>query len=87
MAGRVPTLSPGFQRAMFRLNVARSADRRGVVAATVRALAGDDALPGKQDTIAEFRPGRAHVRRVPGHNLWVWYRFDEATVSIVSVSD
>lgn len=87
MAGRIPRLSPGFRRAMVRLNIASSTTRRRAVAATVRALAADDLLPASQDTVVEFRPGRAYVRRVPGHNLWVWYRFDSTTVSIVSVSD
>jgi hypothetical protein len=37
------------------------------------------------DTSAEFKPGRALVRRVPRENLWLWYRVDESYVHLLAV--
>ena len=44
--------------------------------ATVNALGDADVLPGPGDYETRFAPGRAHVRRVPGQNIWLLYRFD-----------
>jgi hypothetical protein len=46
------------------------------VFATIGALGDADQLPGPGDYETRFAPGRAHVRRVPGHNVWILYRFD-----------
>jgi hypothetical protein len=46
------------------------------VFATVAALADADELPGPGDDETRFGPGRAFVRRVPGRNVWILYRFD-----------
>jgi hypothetical protein len=53
------------------------------VSAATRALAAGD-LPGAGDFETSFSPGRAHVRRVPGHNLWLLYRFDDQHVFIMT---
>jgi hypothetical protein len=56
------------------------------VTAAIRALASTD-LPGKGDYETSFAPGRAHVRRIAGTNLWVLYRFDEGHVFIMTARD
>ncbi|MEO0321507.1 MAG: hypothetical protein AAF447_00985 [Myxococcota bacterium] len=53
----------------------------------VRNLLRTEVLPGSQDFEARRRPtGRAWVRRVPGHNLWLWYRFDETEVFLLALT-
>ncbi len=43
--------------------------------ATLAALSEAASLPGLGDVEAMIPPTAwAYVRRVPGHNLWVWYR-------------
>lgn len=43
--------------------------------ATIAALSEAATLPGLGDVEAMIPPtASAFVRRVPGHNLWVWYR-------------
>jgi hypothetical protein len=44
-------------------------------------------LPGAGDDETTFAPGRAYVRRVSGHNLWVLYRFDDTHVSIMTAQN
>jgi hypothetical protein len=58
--------------------------QRGVLA-TVRAVADAESLPGPVDFETAFAPGRAHVRRVSAHNLWVLYRFDAGHVDVLTV--
>jgi len=72
---------------MRRLGLAPGSAAQRSVMATVRAIAGDAALPGHADFETAFSPGRANVRRVSGHNLWVLYRFDESHVDILTVRD
>jgi hypothetical protein len=50
--------------------------RRGkAIGAVIRALCEAERLPAPGDTEAMIPPtGRGFVRRVPGENLWVWYR-------------
>jgi hypothetical protein len=54
------------------------------VTAAMRALASTE-LPGAGDFETMFSPGRAFVRRVGGHNLWVLYRFDDGQVFVMTV--
>lgn len=44
-------------------------------------------LPSPGDVETTFAPGRAFVRRVGGQNLWIWYRFDEVHVELITVRD
>jgi hypothetical protein len=53
------------------------------VSSTLRALA-TSPLPGGGDYETPFSPGTAHVRRVPSHNVWILYRFDDGQVSIMT---
>jgi hypothetical protein len=55
------------------------------VLATIGAITGADGLPGPVDFETEFAPGRAHVRRVAGQNLWVLFRFDATHVDVLTV--
>ena len=53
----------------------------------IRELAGADALPGPGDTVALIPPtGSAFVRRVPGRNLWIWYRVEGDALLISDLS-
>ena len=49
----------------------------------MRALASAE-LPGAGDFETPFAPGRAIVRRVGGHNVWLLYRFDHEHVFILT---
>jgi hypothetical protein len=82
---RIPRLSVGFARTKRRLGLAPSSPAFKSVLATVRAIADASALPGPADFETEFAPGRAHVRRVPGQNLWLLYRFDATYVDVLAV--
>jgi hypothetical protein len=55
-----------------------------VVFATIGALTDAALLPGPGDFETPFAPGRAHVRRVPGHNVWILYRFDAKHVFVIT---
>ena len=64
-----------------------SSPRATAVGRTTRALAAADELPGATDYEAKGHPvGRAWVRRVGGRNLWLWYRFNENEVILVTVT-
>jgi hypothetical protein len=39
------------------------------------------------DFEAEFKPGTALVRRAGSANLWIWFRFTEDSVTILSVTN
>lgn len=62
-------------------------ERSLAVARTVNALTSADRLPGPSDFEAEEKPvGTALVRRVGGRNIWLWYRFSEAEVMLLTVT-
>ena len=83
VAGRVLRVSTTFRRSVERLGVRAGSPAYRSVSATVRALASGD-IPGPGDYETRFGPGRAHVRRVVGHNLWILYRFDIENVFIMT---
>lgn len=64
---------------------ASSCELRNVRAASaeLRSLAAGN-LPGAGDFETSFSPGRAHVRRVGGYNIWVLYRFDAEHVFVLT---
>jgi hypothetical protein len=62
----------------------RSAAARAVFA-TIGALGDAETLPGPVDHQTRFAPGRAHVRRVSGQNVWILYRFDTVHVFVITV--
>lgn len=87
MAGRLLTLTPGFARARSRLGIQIGSERARALAACLSSLASARALPGALDFEADFAPGTAQVRRAGSANLWVWYRFGDASVTILSVTN
>jgi hypothetical protein len=53
----------------------------------IGALAEAEALPGPGDTLALLPPtGEAFVRRVPGRNLWIWYRAERDALYLAHLS-
>lgn len=54
------------------------------VSATTRALQRAENLPGAGDYETAFAPARAYVRRVPGQNIWLLYRFDDQHVTVMT---
>lgn len=86
MAGRLLRVSTTFRRSVSRLGVHAGSPAFHAVSATLRVLGTGD-LPGVGDFETAFSPGTAHVRRVPGHNLWILYRFDDDHVFIMTARD
>ncbi len=61
--------------------------RPKAVGRTIRTLAGADELPSASDYEATGkRVGRAWVRRVGARNLWLWFRFTEHEIILLTVS-
>lgn len=84
---RVALLSERFLRSRARLGIVPGSERGLVVARTIAALLAAEELPGPSDTVAAIPPtGTALVRRVPGRNLWLWYRVEGNTVLLRHVS-
>jgi hypothetical protein len=53
----------------------------------VNTLTSADDLPGPSDFEAIEKPvGRAWVRRVGGRNIWLWYRFNDAEVLLLTLT-
>jgi hypothetical protein len=87
LARRIPRLSATLKRGLLKIGIAPRSTRFRAVFATVGALASADVLPSPMDSETVFPPGRAHVRRVPGHNLWILFRFDAMHVDVLAVRD
>jgi hypothetical protein len=84
---RLANLSERFLRSRTRLGIQPGSPRGVAVAAAIRALLAAPALPSPGDTRALVPPtGEAFVRRVPGQNLWIWYRANEETLYVALVS-
>jgi hypothetical protein len=83
VARRVPRLSTTFRRRLDTLGVRAGTREYRAVFATISALE-TGALPGAADHETEFSPGRAYVRRVAGHNLWIPYRFDDDHIFVMT---
>jgi len=81
---RVPRLSTTLRRSLTALGVHPGSAAFRAVMAAIAALAKTDTLPGPADHETGFSPGRAHVRRVQGHNLWLLYRFDADYVFVMT---
>jgi hypothetical protein len=83
VAGRILRISTTLRRSVERLGVRAGSTAYRAVSATMRSLASGD-LPGTGDYETSFSPGKAHVRRVPGQNVWILYRFDDEHVFIMT---
>lgn len=86
MAGRILRLSTTFRRTVARLGILAGSARYRAVSAIMRSHASHD-LPGTGDYETVFSPGRAHVRRVTGQNIWILYRFDDDSVFVMTARD
>jgi len=74
---RTPVLTATFLRARTRLGIEPASPRGIALARVIRALASESELPGAGDFVANIPPtSSALVRRVPGRNLWIWYRVE-----------
>jgi hypothetical protein len=90
---RTPRLSPRFlaQRGVLGITQ-RSASSRALAAAIADACSAE-ALPAPGDLTTLLDPDvrgvslLVHVRRVPGHNLWVWYRDTGGFLDLVDLID
>jgi hypothetical protein len=87
VAARIVKLTPGFARARLGLGLSGGSARGIALARCLRSLADSATLPGPVDVEVEFRPGTAFARRAGSANLWIWYRFDDQLVSVLSVTD
>lgn len=86
MAARILRVSTTINQSVAKLGVVAGSPAYRAVSATMRRLAADD-LPGAGDFETSFSPGKAHVRRVAGQNLWLLYRFDERFVFVMTARD
>jgi hypothetical protein len=87
LAQRIPRLSATLKRGLLDRGIAQRSARFRAVFVTVGALANADVLPAAMDSETLFPPGRAHVRRVSGQNLWILFRFDVTYVDVLAVRD
>jgi hypothetical protein len=84
LARRIPRLSTTFRRTLAAIGVRpKTAPYRAVFAA-IGALEDAETLPGPGDHETRFVPGRAYVRRVSGHNVWILYRFDANHIFVIT---
>jgi hypothetical protein len=75
-----------YRRQVARVLTFRS-ERSLAVGRVVNALVSADELPGPGDFETEQKPiGRAWVRRVGGRNLWLWYRFTDEEVALLTLT-
>jgi hypothetical protein len=54
------------------------------VFAAIASLSNANDLPAAADVETSFSPGRAYVRRVAGHNVWLLYRFDDHRLFVMT---
>ncbi len=81
---RIARLTPRFYARRRSLGVA--GDSAIAVARTIGALTREP-LPSPQDLEGMMPPvARYWFRRVPSFNLWVWFAFDDASVTVVSLT-
>ena len=84
---RTARLTPRFLARRTALGITFGSPRSRAIGATIAALAHAELLPGALDYLAPIPPVQAaFVRRVTGENLWLWFRFDDVSVTIVNIS-
>ncbi len=71
----------------MQLGVAPRTARYRALFAALASLKDCRDLPGVGDFEAVFHPGRVHVRRVDGFNVWILYRFDATFLDALTVRD
>lgn len=84
---RVLRFDRRYERAAERLGIVPGSKRGRAAAQTIVALLDAEALPGPGDVAAMIPPtATAFVRRVPGRNLWLWYRVEGDVVLVRHIS-
>ena len=83
MGERILRVSTTFRRSVESLGIEAGSPAYRAVSATIRGLAAAS-VPGVGDYETTFSPGKAFVRRVPGRNVWILYRFDDDHVFIMT---
>ena len=84
---RVIQLGDRFRTAAERLGIVPGSERARAVARVIAVLGEADDLPSPGDARALIPPtSEAFVRRVPGRNLWIWYRVSGDVSYLVHVS-
>src|SRR5688572_6870770 len=83
---RRPRITSWYRRQIDRV-LTFGSERSLAVGRTVSALTSAENLPGPGDFESHRKPiGRAWVRRVAGRNLWLWYRFSDDEVSLLTLT-
>src|SRR5262245_62062126 len=86
LVARGTRITTWYARQFGRLSGSGS-ERSLAIARTVNALTSRDDLPGPGDFEAIEKPvGRAWVRRVSGRNIWLWYRFTNTEVLLLTLT-
>ena len=84
---RTARLTTRFLARRVSLGVVTGSRTSKTVGAVIASLARALVLPGPADFEAAMPPVRsAFVRRVPDENLWIWYRFDEESVTLINIT-
>jgi hypothetical protein len=89
--GRVLRLTPRYVNDCHALAPARSPASRGI-SRVLRDLVSEDDLPAPGDvrTLLAAEGSQiqvfVHGRRVPGRNLWIWYRVTESEVRLEALT-
>lgn len=85
---RTPRLTARYFAALSRLKI-RPTDRAAVaIGRSIAALSSAAVLPGPLDVEAPVPPTNvAYVRRVPNHNIWIWYTLAPGEVAIITLTN
>jgi hypothetical protein len=76
-----------YRRAAEHLGAVPGSERGRAVGRVIAGLASAENLPGSGDTLALIPPtGEAFVRRVPGRNLWLWYKLRADELLVVTLT-
>jgi len=87
VTGRRVHERPHYVASLRRAGVRPRSPEHAAIRATVRALASAEILPGPLDCETLVPPvQRWWVRRIPGHNLWIFYRAQEDVVYLLLVT-
>jgi hypothetical protein len=85
---RTARLTPRFLARRASVGALSGSEVSKAIGRVIATLAGASVLPGALDYEAAIPPvTSAFVRRVPGQNLWIWYRFDDDSITLINVTD
>lgn len=87
MGPRVLQLNRGFSLALGRLGIVGTSRERARIGKTLRELCEAPELPTEQDYAVMMPPVlEAWARRIPRTNLWLFYRFTDDQVTVITIS-